>query len=147
MLFPETLKRKNKWKLPKSYVTTMTIVATDTINTPPSGVEYRLHNCCCFWLSPVKQCFPKAVDTSYKPPCSQGPVPVSFVFFANWVFKSDATELTPSVLQFSRFLKNEDKGQIKRIIFLVFQNPSQGIRLLMGYYCISRQGESTNWCC
>ena len=88
-------------------------------HTPSSGVTYRLHGCCC-WLSPVKQCFPKAVDTSYKPPCSQGPVPGSFVFFANWVFKLDATELTPSVLQFSRFLKN---------------------------YCITRQGESANWCC
>ena len=115
-------------------------------HTPPSVVMYRLHNCCCC-LSPVKQCFPKAVDTSYKPPCSQGPVPGRFVFFANWVFKLDATELTPSVLQFSRFLKNKDKGQVKRIIFLVFQNPCQGIRLLMGYYWLSRQGESDDWFC
>ena len=65
-------------------------------HTPSSGVMYRLHGCCC-WLSPAKQCFPKAVDTSYKPPCSQGPVPGSFVFFANWVFKLDATELNPSI--------------------------------------------------
>ena len=112
-------------------------------HTPSSGVMYRLHGCCC-WLSPAKQCFPKAVDTSYKPPCSQGPVPGRFVFFANWVFKLDATELNR---QFSRFLKNKYKGQITRIWFLVFQNPRQGIRLLMGYNCISRQGESAKWCC